>query len=53
MENSAIRITKPARPERSDSRRFDPDRQPGRKYVPRTHLGPYWGVGLRWAYDGG
>jgi len=52
MENSAIRITKPARPERSDSRRFDPDRQPGRKYVPRTHLGPYWGVGLRWAYDG-
>lgn len=52
MDNSAIRITRPPKPAPAKPRRFDPDRQPGRQYVPRSHLGPYWGVGLRWAYDG-
>jgi 2'-5' RNA ligase len=51
-ENTAIRITKPAKVVKTPPRRFDPNNQPGRQYVPRTHLGPYWGVGLRYAYDG-
>ncbi len=52
MENSAIRITKPAKAEPRKPRRFDPDNQPGRQYVPNSHWGPYWGVGLRFAWDG-